>query len=149
MQFSMYSFQCLHTEKRVSYQYFKSSLSSNLSFSSSKLFRKSFIRASLRRWLILNNKYLLIFKTSYTNESFSFWTFRKVNFSVVNGFDLGLASVFEIMSSWGNQRFPRRHGKVSQTSKVHHFCRFRHTPWLRSKISAKNKFCTKFSSLAP
>ena len=37
------------------------------------------------------DKYLLIFKTCYTNESFFFWTLEKVNFSVVNGFDLGVA----------------------------------------------------------
>ena len=34
------------------------------------------------------------FKTSYTYEIFFFWTKEKANLSIVNGFDLGLASLF-------------------------------------------------------
>ena len=46
--------------------------------------------ASLWQERSTNNKYLLIFKTSYSSESFSFWTFRKVNSTVVISFDLGM-----------------------------------------------------------
>ena len=63
----------------------------------------SFIQTS-----ITNNKYLLIFKTSYSSESFSFWTFRKVNSTVVISFDLGMNGLSMLVNKTATVNLPRK-----------------------------------------
>ena len=63
----------------------------------------SFVQTTLT-----NNKYLLIFKTSYSSESFSFWTFRKVNSTVVNGFDLGMNGLSMLVIKTATVNLPRK-----------------------------------------
>ena len=85
MQFSMYETSMLTHWKQntISKIYFKSFSNPTISKQ-----RKGFFWASPKR-PNTNNKYLLIFKTSDTNENFLFWTFKEGNFDIINDFDLG------------------------------------------------------------
>ena len=63
----------------------------------------SFVQTTLT-----NNKYLLIFKTSYSSESFSFWTYRKVNSTAVNSFDLGMNGLSMLVIKTATVNLPRK-----------------------------------------
>ena len=93
MQFSMYDSVFAHwKENNISIILFKFLMVKSFSILRLELWCNNFC-LSLVETSFTNNKYLLIFKTSYSSESFSFWTFRKVNSTVVNSFDLGMAKV--------------------------------------------------------
>ena len=101
MQFSMYDSVFAHWEQDIiSIHLFKFLMVKSFSILRLELWCNNFC-LSLVETSLTNNKYLLIFKTSYSSESFSFWTFRKVNSTVVNGFDLGMACYLCLIGSCG------------------------------------------------
>ena len=99
MQFSMYG-QCLHTEKRITYQFKYSSLMvKNYNWITFNLFYTS-------AWMIMQQLFLILVEAliQTTNtcwfskpdlfaKTFSFGHFEKANSNSFNGFDLGNGEV--------------------------------------------------------